>query len=140
MGSAGMCPAPKVGEEAGWYPRPAVQREEGGCAEEPPRHPHPREPSQGAMESCCLLGTKREMHLQPRLSFSLQVARELQPSVVWIGDTEKTFYKKVPSTERMVRASRSFSIWPFLSPPPEGTLNQGLSPPFKNIFFKGERE
>lgn len=79
------------------------------------------------------------MHLQPRLSFSLQVARELQPSVVWIGDTEKTFYKKVPSTERMVRASRSFSIWPFLSPP-EGTLNQGLSPPFKNIFFKGERE
>lgn len=38
-------------------------------------------------------------------AFSLQVAHQLQPSVVWIGDTEKTFYKKVPSAERMVRVT-----------------------------------
>ncbi|XP_030179649.1 dynein regulatory complex protein 11 [Lynx canadensis] len=34
------------------------------------------------------------------------VARQLQPSVVWIGDTEKTFYKKVPSAERMMEPKR----------------------------------
>lgn len=43
--------------------------------------------------------------LTSRASLSpLQVARQLQPSVVWIQDTEKTFYKKVPNTEKMVRA------------------------------------
>lgn len=31
-----------------------------------------------------------------------QVARQLQPSVVWIGDAEKTFYKKVPKLEKEV--------------------------------------
>lgn len=36
--------------------------------------------------------------------FSLQVARQLQPSVVWIGDTEKIFYKKVPQAEKAVSA------------------------------------
>ncbi|KAK2490458.1 hypothetical protein MC885_020411 [Smutsia gigantea] len=35
-----------------------------------------------------------------------RVARELQPSVVWIGDTEKTFYKKVPSAARMMEPKR----------------------------------
>lgn len=42
--------------------------------------------------------------------FSLQVARQLQPSVVWIGDTEKIFYKKVPQAEKAVSA---FLIWLF---------------------------
>lgn len=32
----------------------------------------------------------------------IQVARVLQPSVIWIGNTEKTFYKKVPKEERLV--------------------------------------
>lgn len=48
-------------------------------------------------------------------SLSLQVARQLQPSVVWIGDTEKTFYKKVPNTERMVRTLRPVLVGAFLS-------------------------
>lgn len=41
MGSAGVCPAPKVGEEAGWYPRPAVQRGEGGLCRGAPQAPPP---------------------------------------------------------------------------------------------------
>ncbi|GAB5576116.1 dynein regulatory complex protein 11 isoform X1 [Prionailurus iriomotensis] len=44
--------------------------------------------------------------LQMMLHMVFKVARQLQPSVVWIGDTEKTFYKKVPSTERMVEPKR----------------------------------
>lgn len=31
-----------------------------------------------------------------------QVARLLQPSVIWIEDTEKMFYKKVPKEEKEV--------------------------------------
>ncbi|KAI4580366.1 hypothetical protein MJT46_001734 [Ovis ammon polii x Ovis aries] len=38
--------------------------------------------------------------LQMMLHVVFKVARTLQPSVVWIGDTEKTFYKKVPHAER----------------------------------------
>ncbi|XP_021534631.1 dynein regulatory complex protein 11 [Neomonachus schauinslandi] len=44
--------------------------------------------------------------LQMMLHVVIKVARELQPSVVWIGDTEKTFYKKVPSAERMIEPKR----------------------------------
>uniref|UniRef100_A0A8C7AEV5 IQ motif containing with AAA domain 1 n=1 Tax=Neovison vison TaxID=452646 RepID=A0A8C7AEV5_NEOVI len=44
--------------------------------------------------------------LQMMLHVVVKVARELQPSVVWIGDTEKTFYKKVPSAERMMEPKR----------------------------------
>ncbi|XP_045701684.1 dynein regulatory complex protein 11 [Phyllostomus hastatus] len=44
--------------------------------------------------------------LQMMLHLVLKVARQLQPSVVWIGDTEKTFYKKVPNTERMIEPKR----------------------------------
>ncbi|XP_037017403.2 dynein regulatory complex protein 11 isoform X2 [Artibeus jamaicensis] len=44
--------------------------------------------------------------LQMMLHLVLKVARQLQPSVVWIGDTEKTFYRKVPSTERMIEPKR----------------------------------
>ncbi|XP_039084536.1 dynein regulatory complex protein 11 [Hyaena hyaena] len=44
--------------------------------------------------------------LQMMLHVVFKVARQLQPSVVWIGDTEKTFYKKVPSTERMMEPKR----------------------------------
>ncbi|XP_003798312.3 IQ and AAA domain-containing protein 1 [Otolemur garnettii] len=39
--------------------------------------------------------------LQMMVHVVFKVARELQPSVVWIGDTEKTFYKKVPNAEKM---------------------------------------
>lgn len=31
----------------------------------------------------------------------LQVARQLQPSVVYIGDAERTFVKKVPKTDKV---------------------------------------
>lgn len=54
----------------------------------------------------------------------LQVARLLQPSVIWIGDAEKMFYKKVPKEEKEVQSStkknetqsnwllnRSFAFW-----------------------------
>lgn len=34
---------------------------------------------------------------------SCQVAGELQPSVIWIEDAEKTFYKKTVKTDREVR-------------------------------------
>lgn len=34
----------------------------------------------------------------------MQVARVYQPSVIWIGNTEKTFYKKIPKEERRVRS------------------------------------
>ncbi|XP_059023615.1 dynein regulatory complex protein 11 isoform X2 [Mustela lutreola] len=44
--------------------------------------------------------------LQMMLHVVVKVARELQPSVVWIGDTEKTFYKRVPSAERMMEPKR----------------------------------
>ncbi|KAM7104212.1 dynein regulatory complex protein 11 isoform 1-T1 [Molossus nigricans] len=40
------------------------------------------------------------------LQMVLKVARQLQPSVVWIGDTEKTFYRKVPSAERTMEPKR----------------------------------
>uniref|UniRef100_A0A287CZ72 IQ motif containing with AAA domain 1 n=1 Tax=Ictidomys tridecemlineatus TaxID=43179 RepID=A0A287CZ72_ICTTR len=39
--------------------------------------------------------------LQMMLHMVFKVARQLQPSVVWIEDTEKTFYKKVPNNEKM---------------------------------------
>uniref|UniRef100_A0A667IGW6 IQ motif containing with AAA domain 1 n=1 Tax=Lynx canadensis TaxID=61383 RepID=A0A667IGW6_LYNCA len=59
----------------------------------PPRSPHsPVCPAAGERS--------RQSH-----SFT-GVARQLQPSVVWIGDTEKTFYKKVPSAERMMEPKR----------------------------------
>ncbi|XP_057647197.1 IQ and AAA domain-containing protein 1-like [Chionomys nivalis] len=35
-----------------------------------------------------------------------KVARVLQPSVIWIGNTEKTFYKKVPKEERLMDPKR----------------------------------
>lgn len=38
--------------------------------------------------------------LQMMIHVVLKVARQLQPSVVWIGDTEKTFYKRVPNAEK----------------------------------------
>ncbi|XP_042851696.1 dynein regulatory complex protein 11 isoform X3 [Panthera tigris] len=44
--------------------------------------------------------------LQMMLHMVSKVARQLQPSVVWIRDTEKTFYKKVPSAERMMEPKR----------------------------------
>ncbi|XP_036029377.1 dynein regulatory complex protein 11 [Onychomys torridus] len=39
--------------------------------------------------------------LQMMLHLVFKVARELQPSVVWIQDTEKTFYKRVPQAEKL---------------------------------------
>lgn len=34
------------------------------------------------------------------------MARQLQPSVIWIGDAEKTFYKKVPKLEKEMEPKR----------------------------------
>ncbi|XP_040608986.1 dynein regulatory complex protein 11 [Mesocricetus auratus] len=44
--------------------------------------------------------------LQMMLHLVFKVARQLQPSVVWIQDTEKTFYKKVPQAERLNEPKR----------------------------------
>ncbi|XP_021532565.2 dynein regulatory complex protein 11 isoform X1 [Aotus nancymaae] len=44
--------------------------------------------------------------LQMMLHAVFKVARQLQPSVVWIEDTEKTFYKRVPSAEKMNEPKR----------------------------------
>ncbi|XP_060774393.1 dynein regulatory complex protein 11 [Neoarius graeffei] len=40
------------------------------------------------------------------LHMVLKVARQLQPSVLWIGDTEKTFYRKVPKPEKEMKPKR----------------------------------
>ncbi|XP_023577994.1 IQ and AAA domain-containing protein 1 isoform X2 [Octodon degus] len=44
--------------------------------------------------------------LQMMLHVVFKVARQLQPSVVWIEDTEKTFYKKVPNAEKQNEPKR----------------------------------
>ncbi|XP_051855082.1 dynein regulatory complex protein 11 isoform X3 [Antechinus flavipes] len=44
--------------------------------------------------------------LQLMIHMVMKVARLLQPSVVWIGDTEKTFYKKVPKIEKEMEPRR----------------------------------
>ena len=56
----------------------------------------------------------------------IQVARVLQPSVIWIGNTEKTFYKKVPKEERLVRnVGREGCVG---QPEPEARLEVLLKP------------
>uniref|UniRef100_G1T2W9 IQ motif containing with AAA domain 1 n=1 Tax=Oryctolagus cuniculus TaxID=9986 RepID=G1T2W9_RABIT len=47
---------------------------------------------------------KNGLHMM--LHVVIKVARQLQPSVVWIQDTEKTFYKKVPNTEKQSEPKR----------------------------------
>uniref|UniRef100_A0A670XMD7 IQ motif containing with AAA domain 1 n=1 Tax=Pseudonaja textilis TaxID=8673 RepID=A0A670XMD7_PSETE len=44
--------------------------------------------------------------LQLMLHMVFKVARQLQPSVIWIGDTEKTFYRRVPKTEKEMDPKR----------------------------------
>uniref|UniRef100_A0A8C6XYW1 IQ motif containing with AAA domain 1 n=1 Tax=Naja naja TaxID=35670 RepID=A0A8C6XYW1_NAJNA len=44
--------------------------------------------------------------LQLMLHIVFKVARQLQPSVIWIGDTEKTFYRRVPKTEKEMEPKR----------------------------------
>ncbi|XP_077169701.1 dynein regulatory complex protein 11 isoform X2 [Paroedura picta] len=44
--------------------------------------------------------------LQMMLHMVLKVAKQLQPSVIWIGDTEKTFYRKVPKAEKEMEPKR----------------------------------
>ncbi|KAJ8252822.1 hypothetical protein GJAV_G00205990 [Gymnothorax javanicus] len=44
--------------------------------------------------------------LQYLLHVVFKVARALQPSVIWIGDAEKTFYKKVPKSEKEFEPKR----------------------------------
>lgn len=44
--------------------------------------------------------------LQMMLHMVFKVARLMQPSVVWIGDAEKMFYKKVPKDEKEVDPKR----------------------------------
>ncbi|XP_021254470.1 IQ and AAA domain-containing protein 1 isoform X2 [Numida meleagris] len=50
--------------------------------------------------------------LQMMLHMVLKVAKQLQPSVVWIGDTEKTFYKTVPKAEEQMNPKRLEKILP----------------------------
>ncbi|KAG8432570.1 hypothetical protein GDO86_016997 [Hymenochirus boettgeri] len=44
--------------------------------------------------------------LQMMLHMVLKVARQLQPSIIWIDNAEKTFYKKVPKTEKQMDPKR----------------------------------
>ncbi|KAM4024299.1 dynein regulatory complex protein 11 isoform 2-T2 [Anomaloglossus baeobatrachus] len=44
--------------------------------------------------------------LQMMLHMVLKVARQLQPSIIWIEDAEKMFYKKVPKTEKQLDPKR----------------------------------
>ncbi|XP_036616441.1 IQ and AAA domain-containing protein 1-like [Trichosurus vulpecula] len=44
--------------------------------------------------------------LQMMIHMVFKVARLLQPSVIWIGNAEKTFYKKVPKEEREMDPKR----------------------------------
>uniref|UniRef100_A0A8B9CWQ3 IQ motif containing with AAA domain 1 n=1 Tax=Anser brachyrhynchus TaxID=132585 RepID=A0A8B9CWQ3_9AVES len=50
--------------------------------------------------------------LQMMLHMVLKVAKQLQPSVVWIGETEKTFYKAVPKAEEQMNPKRLEKILP----------------------------
>uniref|UniRef100_A0A669QCE7 IQ motif containing with AAA domain 1 n=1 Tax=Phasianus colchicus TaxID=9054 RepID=A0A669QCE7_PHACC len=50
--------------------------------------------------------------LQMMLHMVLKVAKQLQPSVVWIGDAEKTFYKAVPKAEEQMNPKRLEKILP----------------------------
>uniref|UniRef100_A0A8C9UUD4 IQ motif containing with AAA domain 1 like n=1 Tax=Spermophilus dauricus TaxID=99837 RepID=A0A8C9UUD4_SPEDA len=44
--------------------------------------------------------------VQLMIHMVFKVARLLQPSVIWIGDAEKTFYKKIPKEERKMEPKR----------------------------------
>ncbi|KAL8164760.1 UNVERIFIED_CONTAM: hypothetical protein K2H54_004085 [Gekko kuhli] len=44
--------------------------------------------------------------LQMLMHLVLKVARALQPSVLWVGNAEKTFYKKVPKEEKELDPKR----------------------------------
>ncbi|XP_072508300.1 IQ and AAA domain-containing protein 1-like [Notamacropus eugenii] len=44
--------------------------------------------------------------LQMMIHMVFKVARLLQPSVIWIGNAEKTFYKKIPKEEREMDPKR----------------------------------
>uniref|UniRef100_A0A8C3S6H6 IQ motif containing with AAA domain 1 n=1 Tax=Chelydra serpentina TaxID=8475 RepID=A0A8C3S6H6_CHESE len=44
--------------------------------------------------------------LQMMLHMVFKVAKQLQPSVIWIGDSEKTFYKRVPKSEKEMEPKR----------------------------------
>ncbi|XP_055069214.2 dynein regulatory complex protein 11 isoform X1 [Misgurnus anguillicaudatus] len=50
--------------------------------------------------------------LQYLLHMVFKVARQLQPSVIWIGDAEKTFYKKVPKLEKEMEPKRLKKVLP----------------------------
>lgn len=107
----------------------------------PPQAPPPPRAHAGSPGVPPSLRTKRAPKTEKRFnrgsSFPSQVARQLQPSVVWIEDTEKTFYKKVPNAEKMVRAPPSLLSlgFPFLrGGPPSSAV-----PPFREgLAFSGE--
>ncbi|XP_065606997.1 dynein regulatory complex protein 11 [Cyrtonyx montezumae] len=52
--------------------------------------------------------------LQMMLHMVLKVAKQLQPSVMWIGDTEKTFYKAVPKADEQMNPKRLEKFLPKL--------------------------
>ncbi|NXQ87204.1 DRC11 protein, partial [Nyctibius grandis] len=53
-----------------------------------------------------------ENGLQMMLHMVLKVAKQLQPSVIWIGDTEKIFLKAVPKGEEAMNPKRLVKILP----------------------------
>uniref|UniRef100_A0A8C2TRK9 IQ motif containing with AAA domain 1 n=1 Tax=Coturnix japonica TaxID=93934 RepID=A0A8C2TRK9_COTJA len=52
--------------------------------------------------------------LQMMLHMVLKVAKQMQPSVMWIGDTEKPFYKTVPKAEEQINPKRLEKMLPKL--------------------------
>jgi len=50
------------------------------------------------------------------------VARQLQPSVVYIGDAERTFVKKVPKTDKVTDVNISFYFLWFSTNYPKGRI------------------
>jgi hypothetical protein len=70
----------------------------------------------------------------------VQVAQQLQPSVVWIEDTEKTFYRRVPHAEKLVRTPLLVtSFHPLTSSFLHGASHKGAPPPFKEICLFKEK-
>lgn len=53
-----------------------------------------------------LFWLSQKLKIQLFINIFAQVARLLQPSLIWIEDTEKLFYKKVPKEEKEVFLSK----------------------------------
>ena len=74
--------------------------------------------------------TYSRMSSKPFFLFLFQVARQLQPSVVYIGDAERTFVKKVPKTDKV--------SGPFWVSPSEMNSESALTPSANIAIMKSE--